>query len=192
MKRLIKLAAGHPWLVLSFLALITVISATQLSKLQVNISAESMLEKGTPAWDYFVETEETFGSEDLAIVVLRDPDIFSTEKLAAIHEVVRALGKLPYVWSTSSLFDVPNLKNVDGFIHTQPYLARLPENAQEAARIKAEAIRNPLVLGNLISADGQTIAINVFFKRKVGDASFDRVATEAIEALIAPLRSEVC
>jgi predicted RND superfamily exporter protein len=150
-----------------------------------------MLEKGTPAWDYFVETEETFGSEDLAIVVLRDPDIFTKDKLAAVHEVVRALRKLPYVWSTSSLFDVPNLKNADGFIHTQPYLDPLPANAEDEARIRAEAIRNPLVLGNLISADGQTIAINIFFRRKIGDASFDRVATEAIEALIAPLRTQI-
>ena len=117
MKRLIDYAAGHPWLVLVVLALFTVLSASQFWKLHINISAESMLEKGTPAWDYFVQIEETFGSEDLAIVVLRDPDIFDKDKLAAVHEVVRSLNRLPYVARTSSLFSVPNLKNIDGYIH---------------------------------------------------------------------------
>jgi predicted RND superfamily exporter protein len=190
-KRLIKFAADHPWAVLLALAVITALSLTQLPKLHIHISAESMLEKGTSAWDYFVATEETFGSEDVAIVVLRDPDLFARDKLAAIHEVVRALNQLPYVWSTSSLFDVPNLKNIDGFIHTQAYLKAYPETADEVAQLKADAVSNPLVLGNLIAADGQAIAVNVFFDRELGDASFDRMATAAIEKLIAPLRSQI-
>jgi len=190
-RRLIRFAADHPWSVIAVLVLLTTLFATQLPKLHINISAESMVDKGTQAWDYFVETEETFGSEDLAIVVLRDPDIFAKEKLDAVYEVVRALGKLPYVANTSSLFDVPNLKNIDGYIHAQPYLNVLPDTAETAAQIKAEATRSPLVLGNLISADGQTIAVNVIFKHKLGDASFDRLATEAIEELIAPLRSKI-
>ena len=173
------------------LALLTALAAGQLTRLEVNISAEGMLEKGTPAWDYFVATEETFGSEDVAIVVFRDPDVFAVEKLVAVREVVRALGQLPYVASISSLFDIPNLRNVDGFIHAQPYLEELPETAAAVAQVKAEAIRNPLALGNLISADGQTLAVNVFLNRKVGDAGFDQAATRAIEDLIAPLRMQI-
>jgi hypothetical protein len=34
------------------------------------------LEEDTPAWDYFVDTDETFGNEDVAIIVQRDPVIF--------------------------------------------------------------------------------------------------------------------
>ena len=188
MKRLIKLAAQHPWTVLLFVFALTALFATQLQKLHIAITAESMLEKGTPAWDYFVATEQTFGSEDVAIVVLKDPHIFAKEKVEALHRVVRALNDLPFVDHTSSLFDVPNLKNVDGFIHTKPYLDDLPSNETEAAQLKADAIRNPLVLGNLISADGQAMAVNVFFRRVAGDANLDRHATEKIEQLIAPLR----
>jgi uncharacterized protein len=191
LKRLIRFAAEHPWLVILLLASVTAVSATQLPKLHVNISAEGMLEKGTAAWDYFVATEATFGSEDVTVVVLRDPDLFAHENLVAIRNVVRELGGLSHVAGTSSLFDVPNLKNIDGFIHAQPYLDTLPETGEGVAEIITDALRNPLALGNLISADGQTIAVNVFLNRKIGDARFDREVTDAIEALIAPLRTRL-
>ena len=191
MKRLINYAADHPWMVLLVLGIVSLLSVTQLGQLRILVAAESMLEKGTPAWDYFVETEETFGAEDTAIIVLRDPDIFNQEKLVQARHVLRAIGGLPNVTGTSSLFDAKNLKNIDDTIYVKPYLESLPETAAEVETVRAEAIRNPLVLGNLISADGQTIAINVFFKRPPGDAHFDRAMTESIEAAIAPLREHI-
>ncbi len=191
MKRLIKFAAAHPWAVLLVLGVVTLLAATQLAQLRIVVSAESMLEKGTPAWDYFVETEETFGAEDVVIVVLRDPAIFDEQKLVAARYVLRAIGDLPGVGGTSSLFDVKNLKNIDDTIHVKPYLENLPATPAEVEEVRADATRNPLVLGNLISADGQTVAINVYLKGSGGDANFDREMTAAIEALIAPLREHI-
>ncbi len=191
MSRLINFAAGHPWLVLIAVVLCSVLFATQFDALRIVVSAESMVEKGTPAWDYLVSTEETFGSEDTAIVVLRDPAIFDHEKLLQARYALRAIEQLPNVTGTSSLFDAKNLKNVDDTIYVKPYLETLPETPAAVARIKAEATRNPLMLGNLISADGQTMAINVFFDRPAGDADFDRRITESIEQAIAPLREHI-
>ena len=191
MKRLINYAADHPWIVLLVLGILSLLSVTQLGNLRIMVTAESMLEKGTPAWDYFVATEETFGSEDTAIVVLRDPDIFTEEKLVQARYALRSIEQLPNVTRTSSLFDAKNLRNVDDTIYLKPYLETLPKTPAEVETVKAEAIRNPLVLGNLISADGQTVAINVFFRRPPGDAEFDRVMTESIEAEIAPLREHI-
>ena len=191
MKRLIKFAATHPWAVLLVLGIFTLLAATQLAQLRIVVSAESMLEKGTPAWAYFVETEETFGAEDVVIVVLRDPAIFDEQKLVAARYVLRAIGDLPGVAGTSSLFDVKNLKNIDDTIHVKPYLENLPATPAEVEEVRADAVRNPLVLGNLISADGQTVAINIYLKGSGGDANFDREMTAAIEALIAPLREHI-
>ena len=191
MKRLIKSAAAHPWVVLLVLGILSMFAATQLTHLRIVVSAESMLEKGTPAWDYFVATEETFGAEDVVIVVLRDPAIFDEQKLIEARYVLRAIADLPGVSGTSSLFDAKNLKNIDDTIHVKPYLENLPVTPAEVAEVRADAIRNPLVLGNLISADGQTVALNVYLKDSGGDANFDREITAAIEALIAPLREHI-
>ncbi|MGB5453067.1 MAG: MMPL family transporter, partial [Sedimenticolaceae bacterium] len=191
MKRLINYAADHPWIVLLVLGILSLLATTQLGQLRIMVSAESMLEKGTPAWDYFVETEETFGAEDVAIVVLRDPDIFDHDKLVQARYVLRAIADLPGVVGTSSLFDAKNLKNIDNTIHVKPYLVNLPQTPAEAAQVRADAVRNPLVLGNLISADGQTLAINVYLQRGAADPDFDREITAAIEQQIAPLREHI-
>ena len=61
----------------------------------------------------------------------------------------------------------------------------------EAARVRADATRNPLVRDNLISTDGRTLAINVFLERRVGDTSFDHNATEAIEQTIAAFAGQL-
>lgn len=191
MRHLIKSAAEHPWLVCCLLVVATALAVTQIDRLHIAISAESMLARDTPAWDYFVATEETFGSEDVVIVVLHDPDIFAPDKVAAAHAVVRKLNALPHVSGTSSLFSVPNLRNVDGFIHTRPYLDGSAMTDEQIERLTISATRNPLALGNLISADGRTIAINVFLDRGPEDPDFDRKATRSIERLITPLRDRV-
>ena len=105
--------------------------------------------------------------------------------------MLRAIADLPGVSGTSSLFDAKNLKNIDDTIHVKPYLENLPVTPAEVAEVRADAIRNPLVLGNLISADGQTLALNVYLKDSGGDANFDREITAAIEALVAPLREHI-
>ena len=191
MKRVMTYAAEHVWAVLLALGIISLLSAGQLSQLQIMVTADSMLEKGTPAWEYFVSTEKTFGAEDTTVIVLRDAEIFNRDKLLQVRAALAEIEKLPKVTRTSSLFSTRNLRNVEDTIHLRPYLESLPQTPAEVETLRAEAVRNPLVLGNLISADGQTMAINVFLQRPLSDPHFDRVMTEAIEQAIAPLRAHI-
>lgn len=188
MNRIIKFAAAHPWGVLALLATVSLLFSLHLGNLRIQVSAESMLEKGTPAWDYFVKTEQTFGTEDTAIVVLRDPAIFDPGKLARIRSVLRDIEALPQVTGSSSLFDAKNLKNIDDTIYIKPYLEELPGSEAETEQVIADATRNPLVLGNLISADGQTLAFNLHYRGDPNDPDFDNTLSQAIEQQIAPLR----
>ena len=137
------------------------LAATQLGQLRIQVSAESMLEKGTPAWDYFVATEETFGAEDVAIVVLRDPDIFDRDKLVQARYALRAIADLPGVVGTTSLFDAKNLKNIDDTIHIKPYLENLPETPAEAARQAEESGAPPEHAIRVTLADGGTRPLDV-------------------------------
>ncbi|MCP5300874.1 MAG: MMPL family transporter [Chromatiaceae bacterium] len=190
MKQIIKAAAAHPWPVIAAIGLLSLIAMSQIPGLRILVTAESMLERGTPAWNYFVSTEETFGAEDVIVVVLRDPDIFDRDKLVAVRYLVRELAGLPGVSSTASLFDAKNVKNVDDTIFVKPYLEQLPDTPGAAAQIVTDAVRDPLALGNLISSDGQTLAINVYYRQDDSDADFDQRMTAAVEALISPLRRQ--
>ena len=191
MKRLLRMSAAHPVAVLTILMLLSALALQQTPGLRVSVSAESMLERGTPAWEYFVSTEQTFGTEDVIIVVLRDPEVFAEANLLQVRDILREIEKLPGVTGTSSLFDTKNLKNIDDTIHIKPFLETLPTGPEEVAAIRLDAIRNPLVLGNLISADGKTLALNVYVDREKAGGDFDHVITVSIESLIAPLRAHI-
>ncbi len=191
MKHIIRFAADYPWPVLLVMLLVSLLFASQLGSLRVTVAAESMIERGTPAWDIFVDTQATFGSEDVAIVVLRDPAVFDPDKLVLVRDTLRKLEKLPHVIASSSLFDAKNLKNIDDTIHVRPYLEEIPRDATAADAIKADALRNPLARGNLISSDGQTIAINLTLEHRPADPDFDRQMTERIEQTISPLREHL-
>jgi len=191
MKRIMQSAARHPLTVLILLAVLTVVSTLQIPGLRVQISAESMLQKDSAAWRRFAAAEEVFGTEEAAVIFLHDPEIHSEANLTVIRGVLHKLRQLPYVSRTASLFNVPNLQNVDGTIHTRPFLKELPQTREAWDLLRAEAASNPLVQDNLISPDGQTIAINVEFRPRGVNPDFDQMVTNQIEALIAPLRSEL-
>lgn len=191
MKLIINAAADYPRWFLLAIGLVTILAITQLDKLRVSISAESLLDRDTPAWEFLKQTEATFGSDTITIVFLHDPELFTPEKLRAVREVVRAIGKLPFVTQTNSLFSARNVKSINGEISTKPYLGVIPETAEAAQAVKADALINPLLINNLISADGRTLAINVVTEPDPGDPAFDQTATTAIEHIIEPLRERL-
>lgn len=185
-------SAAHPRTLLSVMGLITLVAILHLNDLQINVSAESMLIKGTPAWDLFQRTQDTFGSDSITVVFLRDPELFDPEKLSAIGKAVQEIEVLPFVERVSSLYSIRNVKNVDGYISTRPYLVEIPATAEAIETIKQEALQNPLILRNLLSADGTAMAINIYFKSlDTLPAGFDHHATAAIELAITPLRGQI-
>ncbi|MDJ0739642.1 MAG: MMPL family transporter [Gammaproteobacteria bacterium] len=190
MRQLLRMTAGLGRTVVALLAIITALFAYQIPGLKVQISAESMLQRHSAAWDYFASTVQTFGSEDVVIVVLHDAELFVPAKLDRVRAALRELQGLAFVSDTSSLFDAPNLKSVDGVIHTRPFLDPPPQSPAVTASLLADATRNPLVVDNLVSRNGTTMAVNLYLHPSAVDPGFDRRVTDAIERIIAPLRND--
>jgi diguanylate cyclase (GGDEF)-like protein len=182
-------SAEHPWPILLIIAIITLVGAFHIGNLKINISAQSMMIKGDPAWSFYQETEQTFGSDSIIIVFLSDPKLFAPAKLAVIRDVVQSIEALPFVTRTSSLYSARNIKNSDGLITTQPFLQEIPSDPKALERVKTEALHNPLVQRNLLSPDARSMAINIHTRPTANYPGFDKEATVAIEQAIAPLRN---
>ena len=191
MKKIMMLSAAHPGPILAVLGLITLAALASLGELRVRISAESLFIKITPEWQFYQQIEQTFGSDSITVVFLRDRELFQTDKLIAIKEVLEAIDALPFVERTSSLYSARNVKNEDGFITVRPYLGEIPTDSQSLESIRRDAVQNPLIVGNLLAADATAMAINIYFKTDQGKADFDAEATLAIEHAIAPLKGQL-
>ena len=186
MQHLLLQFARHPRLWLAFLLAASVLAATQLGELRVRVAADEMLVINDPQRAYYEKVKQTFGEEKVVLLVIEDQQLLAPEKLAVLKEVVDQLAALPFVTRTESLFSVPHVKSVEGYLDKEPYLAKLPETPQEGAALLATALKNPLIRNLLVSPGGNAMAVAVVLKdgdREVDDSEL----TAAITRTIAPL-----
>ena len=191
MKKIITAAARHPWLVLFLLVVITAVALTRLPDLRVEIKAEGMMVDNPPAIAQYERTMETFGSENVTVVYLEDPNLFEPDNLKAIRLVLRAIEAIPQVVRTVSLFSVRYIRTVDGYIYTTPYLEEIPKTGESAKEVVQAALLNPLVERNLLSSDGSVMAINLYFDADDYQRGFDEHVATALDKAIAPLQQRL-
>jgi len=151
---------------------------------------EGLMVKNDPARLVYQNTRETFGSDQISIVFVRDKDLFTPEKLEKLEKLVFALEELPGVTTVESLFSVTNFKNEGGMLSTNPLIDSIPESIGEARRILKDALRNPLIADNLVSRDGQATSINLFIEPEENNPEFYRNLAESVTRLIEPMKSD--
>ncbi len=187
MRKIIDFASEHPWSVLIALLVLTMLAATRIGGLRINISAESMIAEDDPARALYERTRRFFPDEKSLIVFLRDPDLFSPAKLEVIRNALNQIEALPFVSSTQSLFSLKNIKSVDGEITSEPFLEAIPQNPRDADRIRRDALFNPLIRGNLFSDDGKAMAVKVSLTDDPEAAHSDKSIVVAIDEILRPL-----
>jgi len=180
MKRLLNFSAAHPWIILSVLIFITILAATTLSSLKIQISAESLTVEDDPAWISQQKNVELFGDNAITVVFFRDENLFTIEKLKIVQKIILELKNLDEIENVTSLFNVSNIRMVDDFISTSPFIEKIPQTDEELQEILQHARKNPMVVKNLISEDGTAFAVNLVLNNAENATDFDQKASSAI------------
>ncbi|MBT7306568.1 MAG: MMPL family transporter [Gammaproteobacteria bacterium] len=191
MKTLFHFSANFPRAIILLLVAITLLASTQLSRLQIDVSAQSMMVKNDPLWQRYQQMLDTFGSDSVVMIMLQDQALFSSRKLGLIQQAIVKLEALESVTRSSSLFTVPNIREQGEYVMMDPFLQQIPESEAEAQQIINDAIANPLVANNLISLDGKTMAINLTLDDRSHSSGHDQAVTQAIEEVLEPLKREL-
>jgi len=185
---LIRFAAKHAVIVLILLLGVTALALTQLGGLKIQVSAQGLIAEDDPARQQYQRMLDTFGSSDNIAIIIRDQALFSRNILQRVNEVSIRLSQLDFVVGTDSLFTLDNVRNEDDNILFLPFLDKIPNTEAEADKVKAAALANPFISGNLLSTDGQTMAINVRLKPEAQRVQTDHQVVEQVEAAISPLK----
>lgn len=188
MKKLIGLGTRYPWQVLVLLTLVTALAAAEIPRLKINIGTQALTIPTDPSFADFEEFKKRFPQDEGLVLVFRDPLLFTEERLIKIGSALDEIKRLPYVSRAISLFSLKNVKNDEGTISSRPFLPPLPATPAEAAPIIADALANPLIASNLISADGTTLAAQVVLKAPDNDPDFDARVVKDIEEILKPIR----
>lgn len=159
MKRFMRFSASAPWLILSLILAISLILGLQLSNLKIQITADELLVMNDPERDVADRLTEQFGGKRVSLLVIQDEHIFQPGKLKSLAELKQKMLALDEVESINSLFDIPNIKSVDGFLVKDAYLKTLPETAKQADETANQALGNPFISGVLLSVDKKSMAM---------------------------------
>ena len=191
MTRLLRFSSTYPWLILASILIITLALGSKLSDVRVEISAESLAVEGDPAWIAYQKSLVDFDDSSISVILFEDPELFTTEKLKIIQRAVDELTRLPDVAQATSLFSVANIRMEGDFVTTRPFLDSIPETDDELQQVLAQARLNPLVIDNLISADGTVFAVNLTLREAAGDRGFDHRISQAVENILNTYRPQL-
>lgn len=188
MHKLLITFCRHPWIVLTVLLIVSLLSATQLDKVKVQISAEDLLVQNDPERDYYDQIIEAFGEEKVILLYLSDEQLLETSKLKALKIAIDKIEALDFVKRTESLFTVPYIRTIEGYLNKDPYLANIPENAEESKKLLDAALGNPFIKKTLLSTDGSVMAVAIILESDLSSFS-DIEITDSLEVVTEELKT---
>lgn len=183
---------NHPKTAISILVFFTLLFGYHLKDIYIDASADGMMLENDPDRGFYDETLKTFGSDNITIVYVKDKNLFGDPaKLKAVEDVFYKLKDIPGVSRVDSLFNATNFKGEDGVLQTNPLMDYVPDDPAELQKIKADALRSPLLNKTLIAPDGGGIAINVVVDSTSKDRGFNTRIANDIDKTLEPLKGKV-
>jgi len=184
MKRLIEYSAAHYILVLLFIAVVTAITAYHLPKLEVDVSPEGLMVTDTPERAYYESILEDYGTDNITLVVIRDEYLQSPENLVKIKRIVDKLSSFDFVLKVESLYSIDRVWVENDNVMTSPFLDPIPDTDEKASKIFKLAQQNPFIAKNLLSEDGEAMAINIYLDDLSLQDKLDSHIANSIESVL--------
>ncbi len=168
------------------LLLLTLLLAAGIPRVQIDSGFSSLISDDDPDRKAYQAVVREFGSDSRTLIYVRDADLWQPEKLARLKRLHDALLHLPGVRSIDDLFNVRVIRGEEGAITAGRLMLELPRSAEEAARVRAQALANPLLVGNIIARDGYAMALALSLDTGAGAPSEAEIS-RSIDALLKPL-----
>ncbi|MEE2679312.1 MAG: MMPL family transporter [Myxococcota bacterium] len=157
-------------LALAFTLLVSLVAAAALVgtdplhlRMDLDPSSEPLLPVDDPGLAGYRQAVLDFGDDEIFVVAMETDEVFTTENLTRIRRVGRAIAALPGVRRVESLANVTVIRNdaERDLLEVRSLVRDIPTDAPGLAALRAQALADPLLVKNLVSADGRTAAFNV-------------------------------
>jgi hypothetical protein len=192
MKKLVSWIVLHPVLAVFILAASISLLSIKITSIEIDPSAEGLMVEGDPEREYYEQIKETFGDDTLTVVVIKakDGDVFTEETLTMISELTDEIENIDGVTDVKSLTTVSKIQGEGDFLNTDKLIDEIPSDPEELKRIKRDALRNYINIGNIVSKDGKVAGINIYTEKRLQDKTFNKRVSEEIDRLIEKYRGD--
>lgn len=151
--------------VLVFFGLLVILAGSQLGKIRLDASSDSLLLQGDPDLAYFRETSRHYASGDFLILTWRPSGhLLAPNSLEPLAAMVEALRQISGVSSVTSILDVPLLESPPLSLTALSEAEQLPtlrDPGIDTELVFEEFTTSPIYRDLLVGAAGDVSAIQV-------------------------------
>ncbi len=164
-----RLVLRRPWLSLGLVALLVGAAATQLDKIEIDASADSLMLQGDPALEFYREISAEYSAEDFLLITWQPhAPLLSPESLLPLRDLAEELRRLEGVSSVVTIWDVPLLESppvsLSDITSPEP-LPSLGRPGLDLDLVLKEFTTSPIYADLLVSRDGKVSAVQINLKR---------------------------
>jgi len=190
MSRFIVSIVRRPLLVISIVIALSALFALGLWRgVRLDVSPLGFVERESRARTDFENARKNFGPDDYLVVAVVCDDVFAPAGVARLRALHEQISGMKGVAETLSLDNVPYARNVDGIVSVERLMPdeTLNELTGEVGGVKIDEIRrvatsDRLYVGNLVSADSRTAALNILLESGLPTATRHVITAQIYEA----------
>ena len=150
----------HPWLTLAAVAILVTPLLAQLPKLELDTRSEAFLHEDDPRRIAYNDFRALFGRDELILVTIRTPEIFSfpfLEKLRDLHDQIES--EVPLLVEVTSLINARNTYAEGDVLYVDDLMEEWPETEADLAILRERALANPIYRNMLLSEGGDVTSV---------------------------------
>lgn len=132
-------------------------------RLKIDPSIRNLVPNNGQDLEIYHHTQEVFENDDYLLVVWVAQDLFTIKNLSALKRFTRELESLPGVVKVDSLATAMSINSELDLTRIDPFLHSIPNNAEELAKARKNALANPIFNGQLVSEEGDGAILSVHF-----------------------------
>ncbi|MDZ7784223.1 MAG: MMPL family transporter [Halioglobus sp.] len=170
------LVLRRPLAVLLLLAIVLAAAASQLGKIRLDASADSLMLRGDPALEFFREVNREYDTEDFLLLTWQpDAPLLSPGSLEPLGAMADELRGLRGVSSVVTVLDVPLIESTGvslSDITSSESLPTLQSSDVDRDKVLREFTSSPIYADLLVSRDGELSAVQINLER---DTTYDEL-----------------
>lgn len=201
LQRFFRLGVDNAMACMALLIAASVAAGFGVTRLRLDTGFERLIPHDDADRQAWLRVTREFGSDNRTFVYVRDAKLWTPEKLAALRKLHDALSELPFVERVESVFTTRTARSADGRLQALPVLGDVPASLQAAEHARRVALADPIAAKNLVSADGNAVALSLLLREREGGAgrpaparrapASERAIHPSLEAILAAARPQL-
>lgn len=168
MPQLIAWIVTHPRTVILAVLLLTALAALGLARgIELDVSPLNFIERESAERREYESARQDFGDDKYLLVAVTTDDLFTRERMQQLRLLHEAIGRLPGITEILSLANISAARSTPAGASIGPLIPAGEISPEQLSEARAMATRDRLYLGNLVSADGRTAALNILLDNRL-------------------------